>query len=246
MFCPKCGRETPDENTTYCLGCGLNLGNLMFPTDEEAEALRREQANRVPPAPFTYEVPAAQPAQTVHAGNAAYGGMAGALPVTEEAPVKKKSKAPVIILAVILGVLVAGGIAALVIFLLLGGSRVHIPLNDYVEVTFEGYDGRGTAEAVFDEERFLADYTGKIKLTGKGKSSLREGAESGLLSMFGEDADMAALFPLLFEGGYLTPSTDLTNGDSVTFQWGLSAESQQQLSEYLRCTADVSDKTFTV
>ncbi|MBQ4416456.1 MAG: hypothetical protein II868_02080, partial [Butyrivibrio sp.] len=103
-----------------------------------------------------------------------------------------------------------------------------------------------TAEATFDEERFMTDYAGKIKLTGKGKRALSEGTETGFLSMFEEDADMAALFPLLFEEGYLTPSTELSNGDSVTFQWSLTEESQQQLSEYMRCTVDVSDKTFMV
>ncbi|MBR0172771.1 MAG: hypothetical protein IJQ21_08265 [Lachnospiraceae bacterium] len=253
MYCPKCGRKTPDENTTYCLGCGLNLGNLVFPTDEEADALRSEQTDR---APFTYEVPAADAPQSGYDSGSAYGsepaygsgtayGTARETPAAE-APAKKKSKAPIIILAVILGLLVAGGIAALAIFLLLGGRRVHIPLNDYVGVTFEGYDGRGTAEATFDEERFMADYTGKIKLTGKGRRALSEGTETGFLSMFEEDADMAALFPLLFEEGYLTPSTDLSNGDTVTFQWSLPEESQQQLSEYMRCTVDASDKTFMV
>ncbi|MEE3467817.1 MAG: hypothetical protein VZQ83_05195 [Eubacterium sp.] len=97
---------------------------------------------------------------------------------------KKKSKKPLIIIAIILLVLAGGGLGAYLYFV-----PEKVNLNDYVSVTYAGYDGIGTAEVVFDVEKLKTDL---------GKT---------------DDENIAKVAET--SGAHLSKTDHLTNGDSL-------------------------------
>ncbi len=68
------------------------------------------------------------------------------------------------LLGIIIGILAAAVVVAVVILLLLRGVfATEVDLDDYLSASYEGYDGFGSVEAVFDEEAFLNDYGDAVK-----------------------------------------------------------------------------------
>ena len=166
---------------------------------------------------------------------------------TVSSMVEKKAKTVkvnplVACLSVILCLLILVAVCAVIYRIATGGRVVTVPLNDYVSVTFEGYDGQGEAEASFDTERFLNDYSERIKLTGKAKKLAGDDSEVGLLVLaLGEDGVPASVIPLLFENGTLTPTNGLKNGDETVFSWNLTDSVKQALKDYLGCVPEAPD-----
>ena len=145
----------------------------------------------------------------------------------------------VAVLSVVLSLLVLVAVCA-VIFRIASGTRVvHVPLNDYLNVVYDGYDGQGEAEAEFDEDRFLADYSDKIKLTRMAKKVIDEEVEDAYVNeVLYEDSVPAEVFPLLFEEGTLSPAEGLKNGDETVFSWNITESTKQALKDYLGCVVD--------
>ncbi|MCC8150722.1 MAG: hypothetical protein LIO96_04505 [Lachnospiraceae bacterium] len=98
--------------------------------------------------------------------------------------------------------MVMGGCAAALLGLS-GCGTAKISLSDYVEVTFEGYDGYGTATADFDEEAFEAKYGKKLKLNDTAD-------DWGYTSVAEVISD--------WYGYTVSPASDLCNGDEVTVE----------------------------
>lgn len=117
---------------------------------------------------------------------------------------KRRRKVPVwiIILPVLL---IAGGVAA---YYFMFSNTVN--LNKYVDISFEGTDGEGTARAEFDTSAFISDYGTKIQYK-TGVDWLDQAAT--LLST------PAALLKDSCINGSLDKTSGLSNGDEVVYAW---------------------------
>lgn len=69
--------------------------------------------------------------------------------------------------AVVFGLIVVGIVSTYIKNLPATGSE-KVELSEYIEVKFSGCEGAGKARLVFDQERFLADYSDKLKLSKVG------------------------------------------------------------------------------
>ena len=99
---------------------------------------------------------------------------------------------------------------------LCGCGKVNVELDKYVTVSFKGYDSVGSAEYDFDDEQFINDYGGKLKLTKEGKE--KTAVLQAAAGLFGQDTSPAALMTAGLEGEF-DKSEGLSNGDTVTFSW---------------------------
>lgn len=90
-------------------------------------------------------------------------------------------------------------------------SGKNVNLNDYVQVVFEGYDGYGVAEVVFDEEKFEQD---NPKLKDKNESVV-DYIEFGSINW---NIDVT-------EG--------LSNGEKVTLTWECNEKSIKETTGYI-------------
>lgn len=89
-------------------------------------------------------------------------------------------------------------VAVLIACMAQANKTVPVELDNFVTISYEGYDTEGTAKAHFDKKAFLADYGETI-----------ENAE-GLI------ADCI--------DGELSKTEGLSNGDEVVYQWNCDAE----------------------
>lgn len=97
-------------------------------------------------------------------------------------------------------------IAVLIVVLLILVSRpTTVKLDQYVSITFDGYEGYGTATADFDYDAFYADYSEKI-----------EYAEENEMAEFIGAAEALEAFCIY---GSLDVTSGLSNGDLVTYSW---------------------------
>lgn len=120
--------------------------------------------------------------------------------------------------------IVSGVVALLAVIIAVATYKPTIKLNDYVNVSFSGYDTVGTAKAVFDVEAFCKDYEGKLKKL--------EGSESTGAELFAKRVE-----------GKLDKSKRLTNGDEITYQWDFSVST---LENVFNCKIKCSDIKLTV
>lgn len=121
-------------------------------------------------------------------------------------------------------------VAVLIIAICIGnvmGKTVN--LNNYVSVTFDGYDTRGRAQFDFDKKSFEEKYGDKIKI---------ENAEDSLLLWMTPSE-------VFFESlSYDLDNTDgLSNGDEVTLSWDIN---EKELKKAFGLTVKAEDKSFTV
>lgn len=114
---------------------------------------------------------------------------------------------------------IAVGAAAVIVLVLLAllhsGSRKSIDLNKYVDVSFSGYNGYGTASVHFDRDRFYQDNQGKIKSKNANSITRYLDPTETLLSTCID--------------GKLVESTQLSNGDKVVYRWSCQDEQAKEL-----------------
>lgn len=119
--------------------------------------------------------------------------------------------------------LIAGTALAAVICMA-GCGTPKIDLNKYVEVTFSGYDGYGTAEVTLDTDAIMDDYGKKIKLSDEAEE-------------WGDAEDFLDM--CIYVG--VDASDGLSDGDIVTLDWdvetsylesALNAEFSYESEEY--------------
>ena len=144
--------------------------------------------------------------------------------------------------------IVAMALAAVVLVVavvaIVNGNK-KINLNKYMTVEFSGYETKGNATWVFDNDSFEKDYGRKLKLN---ESRLRkefaaEGLNYDSVMSLGL-ADYSAT-GLLAESvsGTLSQTEDLSNGDEITFDWD---ENMEELNEYFNYKFKYSEMSFTV
>lgn len=119
-------------------------------------------------------------------------------------------------LAAILGV-VAVVVVAVVVFVVM--RKPTFDLNEYMEIKVEGYDGYGTAQAIIDEEKLIADMMEMLKM---------------------ELDNEFALALLLSEGidGDLSKRENVCNGEVLSYKWNVDVE---ELESKLGCKIKYSD-----
>ena len=104
------------------------------------------------------------------------------------------------------------GLAAVPMFAFTGCGTRTVDLNDYVTITAEGYNTRGTAYYEFDTDAFVEDYGDKIKINTKGNG---DSAGMGLWA----DSTAAEMMLDYCVGNSFDQRSGLSNGDVVTLQW---------------------------
>ena len=157
--------------------------------------------------------------------------------VKAEHPIGNKTnkKLPIKMIAPIVACIVV----CIIIIAAVANRRVKINLNDYVTVTFEGYDTRGKARYEFDLAKLEKDYGEKIEYTSKAKDKFKE---NELYELAGEALDKPIY---LFEEGLncsLDKGRDLSNGDTVTLKWDVDKD---VFEEVFKVRILYEDKEYT-
>lgn len=119
--------------------------------------------------------------------------------------------------AVTIGAAVAAVLLLVIVFALTKKTTVN--LNDYVTVTFSGYDTVGRANYEFDEKAFLEDFGDKIKMKKKKGNADAEEMYAILSEVSG-----AELMMYNCVAGGLDKTSDLSNGDTVKIEWNCEDE----------------------
>ncbi len=132
------------------------------------------------------------------------------------------------------------GAAVMVIFVGGCGRREVIDLNKYVKVEYEGFDTKGTAVASFDTKALKRDVMDNLELTKAGVKSrgflIEEAKENGYSSNTPE------LLVSCLDGS-LDKVDNLSNGDTITYEWDIDEE---RIENLFMCDVVFSDIEFEV
>ena len=143
-------------------------------------------------------------------------------------------------------VIIACAAAAAAAAVFIGGFAMNgtttIDLNEYLSVTYNGYDGYGTAEVTFDTEALADDYEEQLeKAYSKNSSALEKllgtTADSVGMNVY---AEMLESYCISFEADC---TDDLSNGDEITVTWTCDDETAEDM---FGCSLDYSTCKFTV
>lgn len=125
-------------------------------------------------------------------------------------------------------------LVGMAMFLMSGCGKTTVKLDDYVIITTEGYDTRGTATFEFDYDSFEIDYAGKIK--GKNNDQIKQ---MGLLN--GESVEKLLISQCV--SMELDKTSDLSNGDEITLKWDCD---ELMAEEYFGVEFEYSDIKYEV
>ena len=230
MFCGNCGTQIPD-GSKFCPNCGKAVEAPVQTVPVEMKVAEPVKAP-VQPAPQT-------PIQVQYQAAPKKGGA---------------GKLIGIIVGVCVLILALGAGAAFLFF----GRKTTINLNKYMTISYSGYETIGKASAVFDTEKFEADYKDKIKFTKAANKEFENAkGEIGELGALVSDLDdvEAALAAygftpasLLEDGinGSLDRTDGLSNGDKVVYTWTISEQDEKDFEKYLGVKIKYSDIEGTV
>ena len=109
-----------------------------------------------------------------------------------------------------LGTLYSGGKADLAVVL-----KVPVELDNFVTISYDGYDTEGTAKAHFDKKAFVADYGEQVE-------------------------DINGLIADCIDGS-LSVDEGLSNGDTVVYQWDVDAETAESNYKAVLNYSDIVD-----
>lgn len=125
----------------------------------------------------------------------------------EDAGDKKRGIVNYILFGLIGGLIIGAGL-----WTFLQSRRVEVNLNDYMTISYEGYDTLGTATAKFNTKQFEADYGERIRFRGSDE-------EREALEQPSKDKSDAALLIKNCIGGNMDYSNNLSNGDTIVYTW---------------------------
>ena len=200
MFCTKCGSKLPD-GSVFCDQCGTMITEAQqqagTPLPEQDQNINGGYQQTVSPTQnvnggYQQMVPPTQPYNNGYQQN------------------KTGTPGPKISNKII-GIGVAAVALIAVIILIVMNIKPRIKLNDYLTVSFDGYNTRGTATVSFDMESFREDYNKKIKYKGTMDDDVRRALKNG-----------STFCDLLFEeciDGELDKVNMLSSGETVTYTW---------------------------
>lgn len=124
-------------------------------------------------------------------------------------------------------------VAIIVCFVFVKNYQPTIDLNEYVIISYEGYDGYGTADVSVDWDAIEDKYGTEIKFTPEAME------EYGGVSLQMSITDMMSYYI----GWNIDSRSGLTNGDEITNTWYVDEET---LQSYLNCKFKYTDSTYTV
>lgn len=117
-------------------------------------------------------------------------------------------KANVAVIAILSAVALVVIIVGFIMLNKWNNRKTEIDLDDYITVTYTGYDHLGQATIEFNEEQFEQDYGKKIRYTSEGRRAHKKDDAVELFESIVEDQ-----LPL---EAY---ATGLSNGDTFDFEW---------------------------
>ena len=141
---------------------------------------------------------------------------------------------------IIMSFIAIGAIVAVVIAII-ALHKPTINLNNYLEsnVELSGYEGAGTVSVALDTDSIVYDYADKIKV-GKQAASMMDDdwgfTKDELLEMALDD----------YVDGSFDKSTDLSNGDKVTYKWNISKSAAKNFEKTFKCKLKYEDFTYKV
>lgn len=227
MKCTNCGAEI-QEGTLFCSECGTKV---ILP-ESQAPAANEFAQNG---AQDNFQNNFGQPANGAQFQNAnfqqsenIYAGVPDPAASVNDGKKGGKGVKKILIPIIILLVLVVAAVGGVVFYL--KSRPIEVDLNEYVKVTFDGYDTLGTATVDFDEKKFKKDYGDKIKYHGDDKDMKDESAKK-LIAEY------------LDEAVSLDKTEKLTNGDKVTVKFKYDADA---LLEDLNIKTTTDGMSFSV
>lgn len=140
-----------------------------------------------------------------------------------ENPVKQKNEAPVDAkkaqdkkrITNFIWCMAVLAIAVLIACMARANQKVPVELDNFITITYDGYDTEGTAKAHFDKKAFVADYGEQVK-------------------------DINGLIADCIDGN-LSEDEGLSNGDKVVYQWDVDAETAESNYKVLLSYNDIED-----
>ena len=218
LFCPNCGTIL-EEGVNFCPQCGtkredITKAMVVSPAPQQS-AVTPQQPEQNQFIQQSTEQPAVQQSESNSMGPAQNPQQVINNTNTEKKPLPKW----------IYGVI--GGAAALIVILVVAlSAKKTIDLNDYLTVTFDGYDTIGTARAELDGDALLQELLAK----GKGLKNLNDIQLWNMMDQV--DADPV-----------LSNTSDLSNGDQVDLTWDVTDEAFEKL---FKVKVKHHDETYTV
>ena len=140
-----------------------------------------------------------------------------------ENPVKQKNEAPVDAkkaqdkkrITNFIWCMAVLAVAVLIACMARANQKVPVELDNFITITYDGYDTEGTAKAHFDKKAFVADYGEQVE-------------------------DINGLIADCIDGN-LSEDEGLSNGDKVVYQWDVDAETAESNYKVLLSYDDIED-----
>lgn len=140
-----------------------------------------------------------------------------------ENPVKQKNEAPVDAkkaqdkkrITNFIWCMAVLAIAVLIACMARANQKVPVELDNFVSISYDGYDTEGTAKAHFDKKAFVSDYGEQVE-------------------------DINGLIADCIDGN-LSKDEGLSNGDKVVYQWDVDAETAESNYKVLLSYNDIED-----
>lgn len=140
-----------------------------------------------------------------------------------ENPVKQKNEAPVDAkkaqdkkrITNFIWCMAVLAVAVLIACMARANQKVPVELDNFVSISYDGYDTEGTAKAHFDKKAFVSDYGEQVE-------------------------DINGLIADCIDGN-LSKDEGLSNGDKVVYQWDVDAETAESNYKVLLSYNDIED-----
>lgn len=130
-------------------------------------------------------------------------------------------------LGIICGIVVAAIVVIVIIAMVIANRKTTLNMWDYAKVSYEGYDGYGTASIEWNKEKLIKDAIKGMKMNSKDKEDLLDAYKDDDSEDFEDimddndyDADdFEDLFSDLIDKSKLDKTEDLKNGDQLTVKF---------------------------
>lgn len=234
MYCSECGKQIPDDSM-FCPECGIKQENVSTPNVAQEEPIMQNNKmkfcvncgcqmsvdSRFCPNCRTRQEDVL-PMQNPQPKMDRQPTIKALLSPEEEMKLKKRNK----IIGITVGIALA---LCLVIGVLSSIIKPSINLNNYLTITFEGYDTIGKAIVQFNRKKFESDYEKKLNAkTGKKSNnpSKYKSKETYLESLFEsyDSSSVSGSFLSNCVNGSLDKDSGLSNGDILTYSWDCNNE----------------------
>lgn len=123
---------------------------------------------------------------------------------------------------------------AIVMICIVNHMGKKVDLNDYITVSFEGYDTCGTAKVDFDTEAFKEKYQNKVKAD--------DDMPVWTASLYG-DTPIERLATTCSLSNHLDKQNNLANGNTITLKWSIDTE---DIKNKYGLTVKAEEKSYTV